>query len=126
MKKCDTSINKFYPQKTALSLTLKKDSDTQISWSQDLSMLDLVFWFDQTVSDEQRELETPEDYRAMLEQNGWKGKTITETFLQRTDSYDWDVVTEVQKKSRRKLDNRIRQHRNKRGGSTDRKLQSNG
>lgn len=24
MKKCDTSINKFYPQKTALSLTLKK------------------------------------------------------------------------------------------------------
>ena len=99
MKKCDTSINKFYPQKTALSLTLKKDSDTQISWSQDLSMLDLVFWFDQTVSDEQRELETPEDYRAMLEQNGWKGKTITEILLAKNDSYDWDVITEVQKKN---------------------------
>ena len=99
MKKCDTSINKFYPQKTALSLTLKKESDTQISWSQDLSMLDLVFWFDQTVSDEQRELETPEDYRAMLEQNGWKGKTITEILLAKNDSYDWDVITEVQKKN---------------------------
>ena len=99
MKKCDTSINKFYPQKTALSLTLKKESDTQISWSQDLSMLDLVFWFDQTVSDEQRELETPEDYRAMLEKNGWKGKTITEILLAKNDSYDWDVITEVQKKN---------------------------
>ena len=62
-------------------------------------MLDLVFWFDQTVSDEQRELETPEDYRAMLEQNGWKGKTITEILLAKNDSYDWDVITEVQKKN---------------------------
>lgn len=51
------------------------------------------------VSGEQRELETPEDYRAMLEQNGWKGKTITEILLAKNDSYDWDVITEVQKKN---------------------------
>ena len=37
-------------------------------------MLDLVFRFDQTVSDEQRELETPEDYRN-AEQNAWKWQT---------------------------------------------------
>lgn len=62
-------------------------------------MLDLVFWYDQTVSDEKRELETPEDYQAMLEQNGWKDKSITEILLSKNDSYDWDVITEVQKKN---------------------------
>ena len=35
----------------------------------------------------------------MLEQNGWKGKTITEILLAKNDSYDWDVITEVQKKN---------------------------
>lgn len=78
MKKSDTSINKFYPQKNAMNLELKEDNGQKISWSQDLSVLDLAFWFDKTASDEAREIETVEDYKDMLEQNGWKDKNIAE------------------------------------------------
>ncbi len=96
MKKSDTAINKFYPQKNVMNLELKKDSDKKISWSQDLSVLDLAFWFDKTSSDEARELETVEDYKDMLEQNGWSDKNIAEVM---DEKYDWDIITEVQKKN---------------------------
>jgi hypothetical protein len=96
MKKSDTSINKFYPQKNAMNLELKEDNGQKISWSQDLSVLDLAFWFDKTASDEAREIETVEDYKDMLEQNGWKDKNIAEVM---DEKYDWDIITEVQKKN---------------------------
>lgn len=70
MKKQTSAINKFYPQKNAMNLELKEDNGQKISWSQDLSVLDLAFWFDKTASDEAREIETVEDYKDMLEQNG--------------------------------------------------------
>nr|WP_288663601.1 leucine-rich repeat domain-containing protein [uncultured Anaerostipes sp.] len=96
MKKSDTAINKFYPQKNAMNLELKEDNSQKISWSQDLSVLDLAFWFDKTASDEAREIETVEDYKDMLEQNGWKDKNIAEVM---DEKYDWDIITEVQKKN---------------------------
>ena len=96
MKKSDTTINKFYPQKNAMNLELKEDNGQKISWSQDLSVLDLAFWFDKTASDEAREIETVEDYKDMLEQNGWKDKNIAEVM---DEKYDWDIITEVQKKN---------------------------
>lgn len=96
MKKSDTAINKFYPQKNAMNLELKEDNSQKISWSQDLSVLDLAFWFDKTASDEAREIETVEDYKDMLEQNGWKDKNIAEVM---GEKYDWDIITEVQKKN---------------------------
>lgn len=96
MKKSDTAINKFYPQKNAMNLELKEDNGQKISWSQDLSVLDLAFWFDKTASDEAREIETVEDYKNMLEQNGWKDKNIAEVM---DEKYDWDIITEVQKKN---------------------------
>ena len=96
MKKSDTAINKFYPQKNAMNLELKEDNGQKISWSQDLSVLDLAFWFDKTASDEAREIETVEDYKDMLEQNGWKDKNIVEVM---DEKYDWDIITEVQKKN---------------------------
>ena len=96
MKKSDTAINKFYPQKNAMNLELKEDNGQKISWSQDLSVLDLAFWFDKTASDEAREIETVEDYKDMLEQNGWKDKNIAEVM---DEKYDWDIITEVQKKN---------------------------
>lgn len=96
MKKSDIAINKFYPQKNAMNLELKEDNGQKISWSQDLSVLDLAFWFDKTASDEAREIETVEDYKDMLEQNGWKDKNIAEVM---DEKYDWDIITEVQKKN---------------------------
>ena len=78
-----------------MNLELKEDNGQKISWSQDLSVLDLAFWFDKTASDEAREIETVEDYKDMLEQNGWKDKNIAEVM---DEKYDWDIITEVQKK----------------------------
>lgn len=79
-----------------MNLELKEDNGQKISWSQDLSVLDLAFWFDKTASDEAREIETVEDYKDMLEQNGWKDKNIAEVM---DEKYDWDIITEVQKKN---------------------------
>ena len=78
-----------------MNLELKEDNGQKISWSQDLSVLDLAFWFDKTASDEAREIETVEDYKDMLEQNGWKDKNIAEVM---DEKYDWDIITEVQKR----------------------------
>lgn len=96
MKKCDVSINKFYPQKTALSMKLEKTGDKELTLQQELSMLDLVYWYDTTASDEKRELETVEDYKNMLEQNGLADKTIDEIM---SEKYDWEIVTTLQKKN---------------------------
>lgn len=96
MKKCDVSINKFYPQKTALSMKLEKTGDKELTLQQELSMLDLVYWYDMTASDEKRELETVEDYKTMLEQNGLADKTINEIM---SEKYDWEIITTLQKKN---------------------------
>lgn len=96
IKKSDQSYNKFYPQKTAMNLQLKKDGDHKISWNQDLSVLDLAFWFDKTASDEARELETVQDYKDMLERNGWLDKNIADVM---SEKYEWDIDTEIQEKN---------------------------
>lgn len=96
IKKSDQSYNKFYPQKTAMNLQLKKDGDHKISWNQDLSVLDLAFWFDKTANDEARELETVQDYKDMLERNGWLDKNIADVM---SEKYEWDIDTEIQEKN---------------------------
>lgn len=96
MKKSDITINKFYPQKSAMNLTLKKDADGNLTWSQDLSVLDITLWFDKTASDEAREIETVDDYKTMLEKNDWADKNIADVM---SEKYNWDIVTEVQEKN---------------------------
>lgn len=96
MKKSDITINKFYPQKSAMNLTLKKDADGNLTWSQDLSVLDITLWFDKTASDKAREIETVDDYKTMLENNGWADKNIADVM---SEKYNWDIVTEVQEKN---------------------------
>lgn len=96
MKKSDQSCNKFYPQKTAMNLQLKKDGENKISWNQDLSVLDLVFWFDKTASDEARELETVDDYKDMLDRNGWLNQNIADVM---SEKYEWEIDTEIQEKT---------------------------
>lgn len=96
MKKSDITINKFYPQKSAMNLTLKKDVDGNLTWSQDLSVLDITLWFDKTASDEAREIETVDDYKTMLEKNDWADKNIADVM---SEKYNWDIVTEVQEKN---------------------------
>ena len=42
------SYNKFYPQKSAMELRLEKSGDQEMKWSQQLSALDLMFWYEET------------------------------------------------------------------------------
>lgn len=91
------SFNKFYPQKSALGLTAEKDGADGFRWSQQMDPMDLVFWYDETNSDKKVECTSVDDYRAMLADNGWADKELSEVLDAK--GYDWTVVTEVQKKN---------------------------
>lgn len=88
-------FNKQYPQKTALNLAASQDGDKKIKWNQDLSILDLMFWYDETQSDEKSEIADVENYKAMFKES-YEGKSLIDVL---NDKYwDWDIVTEVQQK----------------------------
>lgn len=88
-------FNKQYPQKTALNLAASQDGDKKIKWNQDLSILDLMFWYDETQSDEKSEIADVENYKAMFQEN-YEGKDLIDVL---NDKYwDWDIVTEIQQK----------------------------
>lgn len=87
---------KFYPQKTALELNVISDDKGNIKWSQDLSILDLLFWYDSTTSSLDKEISSVEEYKAMLEKD-YAGKDIVK--ILDDEGYDWDIKTEVQKKN---------------------------
>ena len=88
-------FNKQYPQKTALSFTASQAGTKEIKWSQDLSVLDLMFWYDETQSDQQSEIADVETYKTML-QESYPGQNLVDIL---NDKYwDWDIVTEIQQK----------------------------
>lgn len=88
-------FNKQYPQKTVLGFKASVDKEKQITWNQDLSVLDLLFWYHETQSDEKEEIADVENYKAMFNEN-YKGKDLIDVL---NDKYwDWDIVTEVQQK----------------------------
>lgn len=88
-------FNKQYPQKTALSFTASQAGTKEIKWSQDLSILDLMFWYDETQSDQQSEIADLETYKITLQEN-YPGQNLVDIL---NDKYwDWDIVTEIQQK----------------------------
>ena len=97
LRKCAKSFNKFTPQKSVVNLKVSANGNDGIKWSQDFGTLDLVFWLDQTMSDRQKERTSLSEYKEMLKENDWDGKKITD--ILDSKNYDWDVVTEIQKKN---------------------------
>lgn len=87
------SFNKFYPQKSAMELTLNTDG----SWSQQLSILDVMFWYDMTVSARVSEIKSVEEYKEYLKEKGYADRNFLDV-LNDDWSYDWDIVTKLQKK----------------------------
>ena len=88
-------FNKQYPQKTVLGFNASQDGEKKIKWSQDLSILDLLFWYHETQSDERDQIADVKDYKAMLSEN-YEGKDLIDIL---NDKYwDWDIVTQVQQK----------------------------
>ena len=88
-------FNKQYPQKTALGFKVSQSGQKKMKWTQNLSVLDLMFWYDATQSDQNGEIADVANYKAMLKEN-YDGKNLLDIL---NDNYwDWDIVTEVQQK----------------------------
>ena len=95
VRKMAKGFNKQYPQKTALSFTASQAGTKEIKWSQELSVLDLMFWYDETQSDQQSEIADVETYKKTLQEN-YPGQNLVDIL---NDKYwDWDIVTEIQQK----------------------------
>lgn len=97
LRKTAMSYNKFTPQKSVANLKVSANGNEGVKWSQDFGTLDLVLWLDETMSDRQAERTSISEYKQMLKDNNWEGKKVTEILDE--EGYDWDVVTELQKKN---------------------------
>lgn len=97
LRKAAQSYNKFTPQKSVVNLKVSANGNNGIKWTQDFGTLDLVLWLDETTSDRQVERTSVAEYKQMLKDNDWDGKKVTE--ILDDEGYDWDVVTELQKKN---------------------------
>lgn len=89
--------SKVFPQKTVAKISLTADKDGNISWTQDLSLLDLLMWYDSTTSSMDAEITDLDGYKQMLENEGYANKPINEIMDEK--GYDWDVKTELQKQN---------------------------
>lgn len=87
--------NKFSPQKTELKLQLRVEGNT-LKWTQELDVLDLLYWYDSSIAMSQKELKNLDEYRAMLREKGFETKKIVD--ILDDNGYDWDIQTELQKK----------------------------
>ena len=90
------SYNKFYPQKSAMELRLEKSGDQEMKWSQQLSALDLMFWYEETNDAKKKELQSVDEYKDYLKEQGYAEGDFTKTL--KDLSYQWDIVTKIQKK----------------------------
>ena len=79
-----------------LNFNASADEEKNIKWNQDLSILDLMFWYDTTQSDEESEVADVTGYKALLNDN-YEGKELVDILNDK--NYDWDIVTEVQKQN---------------------------
>lgn len=87
------SFNKFYPQKSAMKLTL----DSNGNWTEQLSILDVMFWYDMTNSAKVTEIKSVEEYQDYLKSKGYTDRNFIDV-LNDDWSYDWNIVTKLQKK----------------------------
>lgn len=86
---------KIYPQLESLKLKLEAEGRS-LKWSQAISVLDLLYWYDATNSSHEEEISTVEAYDKMLKSQGVTGNDIASFMDQK--GYDWKIRTEVQKK----------------------------
>lgn len=87
---------RFNPQKSVANLKAEVDENKSVTWSQDLSLLDLLYWYDSTTSYMVDEITSVDEYKEMLEKE-FPGKNIVEILDEK--GYDWDIKMEIQKKN---------------------------
>ena len=91
------SFNKFYPQKSAMSLKIEKDGENGVKWSQELSILDLLYWFDATNDAKVEEAQSVDEYREFLKDKGYEDRDIVDVL--NDQYYDWEIITSIEKKN---------------------------
>ena len=90
------SFNRFYPQKSALGLKLEKSGNSEMKWSQQLSTLDLMYWYEESNDAKKTEIPSVDEYKEYLKEQGYEGRDFVEVLNE--NGYDWDIVTKIQKK----------------------------
>lgn len=103
MKVVDPEVNKLtqgnnkqYPQKTVLNFKAVQSGDKTVKWSQDLGILDLMLWREDTNSDKKAEIKDLSGYMELI-QDTYGGKDVIDILNDK--NYDWDIITKVQKKN---------------------------
>ena len=89
-----TGDSKIYPQLSDLGLVLK-ETEGALEWSQNMTVLELQYWYDATSSYISDEITSADEFYAMLEQKGYSGEDFA-AFLDK-EGYDWQIWTEVQR-----------------------------
>ena len=92
LPKIENDYFKAYPQKVKMNLNLEA-KDGKISWKQDLSTLDMIYWsriFYRNVP------KNTDEYEKVMKDIK-SSKSIKE--IVREKGYDWNIITEVQKKN---------------------------
>ena len=88
--------NKQYPQKTVLNFKASQSGDKTVKWNQDLGILDLMFWREETNSDKKAEIKDLSGYMELI-QDTYGGKDVID--ILNDQNFDWNIITKVQKKN---------------------------
>lgn len=94
--KLTQGYNKQNPQKTVLNFKAAQSGDKKIKWNQTLSVLDLMLWREETVSDKKSEIKDITAYKELLHDT-YNDKAVVD--ILNDQSFDWDITTELQKKN---------------------------
>ncbi|MDY4950424.1 MAG: leucine-rich repeat protein [Clostridium cadaveris] len=88
---------KIFPQKSVTALSLNVDKNQKLKWSQEFGMLDLLLWYNSTVSNMDKEITSIKEYKNMLASQGLENTDIVT--IMNDKGYDWDIKTELQRKN---------------------------
>ena len=80
-----------------MSLKIEKDGENGVKWSQELSILDLLYWFDATNDAKVEEAQSVDEYREFLKDKGYEGRDIMD--ILNDQYYDWEIITSIEKKN---------------------------
>lgn len=89
--------NKFYPQKSVMNFKLQKTGNKKVGWSETFTILNLMFWQFHTNDYQVASIDSISEYNEFLKEHGWDGKNFIRMLNEK--KFDWDIVTELQKKN---------------------------
>jgi len=88
---------KLYPQKSTLGLKLTADEKGKLNWKQKFDLLNLRYWYDETVDNYKKEISSIEEYEAMLQVMHLNKNDIVD--IMKKDKRSWHITTNLQKKN---------------------------